>query len=181
MRATTTNKELQHLIGLFAYYAKWILSYSDKIRPLIKSTLPLSSDALFAFDVLKQALASAALHAIDNALPLNVETDASNFDIAGTLNQEDRPIAFYSRTFFPAKLRHFLMKKEAYAAVEGLRKWRHLLIGRHFTLVTDQKSVSFVFDRHHASKIKNKKIMRWRMDLSSFHFILQSFIGLERK
>ena len=35
MRAPTTNKELQRLIRLFAYYARWIPSYSDKIRPLI--------------------------------------------------------------------------------------------------------------------------------------------------
>ena len=66
MRAPITNKELQRLIGLFAYYAKRIPSYSDQIRPLIKSTLPLSSDALLAFDVLEQALVSAALHPIGN-------------------------------------------------------------------------------------------------------------------
>ena len=95
-RAPTTNKELQRLIGLFACYARRIPSYSDKIRPLIKSTLPLSSDALFAFDVLKQALASAVLHPIDNTLPLTVEIDASDFPIAGTLNQASHPIAFHS-------------------------------------------------------------------------------------
>ena len=156
-RAPSTNKELQRLIRLFAYYARRIPSYSHKIRPPIKSTLPLSSDALFAFDVLKQALASAALHPADNTLPLTVETDASDFAIAGILNQEDPPIAFHSRTLSPAEQRHSSVEKEAYAVVEALRKWRHLLIGRHFTLVTDQKSVSFMFDRHHASKIKNEK------------------------
>ena len=117
-------------------------------------------------------MASAALHPIDNTLPLTAETDASDFAIAGTLNQEGRPIAFHSRTFFPAEQRHSSVEKEAHAVVEALRKWRHLLIGRHFTLVTDQKSVSFMFDRHHASKIKNEKIMRWKMDLSLFHFTI---------
>ena len=29
-----------------------------------------------------------------------------------------------------------------------------------------------MFDRHHASKIKNEKIMRWRIDLSSFYFTI---------
>ena len=177
MRAPITNKELQRLIGLFAYYARWILSYSDKILPLIKSTLPLSSDALFAFDVLKQALASAALHPIDSTLPLTVETDASNFAIAGTLNQKGRPIASHSKTLSPAEQRHSSVEKETYAVVKALRKWRYFLIGRHFTLVTDQKSVSFMFDRHHASKIKNEKIMRWRMDLSSFHFTILHWPG----
>ena len=54
--------------------------------------------------------------------------------------------------------------------MEALRKWRHLLIGRHFTLVTDQKSVSFIFDAKHSSKIKNEKIFRWRLELSSFSY-----------
>ena len=32
-----SNRELQRMIGLFAYYARWIPSYSEKVRPLIKS------------------------------------------------------------------------------------------------------------------------------------------------
>ena len=43
------------------------------------------------------------------------------------------------------------------------------LIGRHFTLVTDQKSVSFMFDRHHAIKTKNGE-MENRFIL--FHFTI---------
>ena len=115
-------------------------------------------------------MASAALHPIDNTLPLTITTDAFDFAIAGTLNQEGRPIAFHSRTLSPAEQRRSSVEKEVYAVVEALKKWRHLLIGRRFTLVTEQKSVSSMFDRHHGDKIKNKKIMRWRMDLSSFYF-----------
>ena len=59
-----------------------------------------------------------------------------------------------------------------HAVVEALRKWRYLLLGQHFTLLTDQKSVSYMLDTRHASKIKNKKIMRWRIKLSSFCFTI---------
>jgi len=38
------------------------------------------------------------------------------------------------------------IEKEAYAVVEALGKLRHLLIGKHFTLLTDQKSESFMLD-----------------------------------
>ena len=71
-----------------------------------------------------------------------METDASDFAVAATLNQDGGPVAFYSRTLSPSKQRHSAVEKEACAVVEALKKWRHLLIGRHFTLVTDQKSVS---------------------------------------
>ena len=31
-------KELQRVVGLFAYYAQWIEKYSDKIKPLINNS-----------------------------------------------------------------------------------------------------------------------------------------------
>ena len=62
------------------------------------------------------------------------------------------------------------MEKEAYAIVEALRKWRYYLIGHHFKLITDQRSVKFMFDSKSNSKIKNDKIARWRIELSCFHY-----------
>ena len=50
------------------------------------------------------------------------------------------------------------------------KKWRHFLIGRHFVLKTDQKSVLFMFDVQNRGKIKNEKIPRWRINLASFSF-----------
>ena len=44
------------------------------------------------------------------------------------------------------------------------------LTGRHFTLVSDQKSVSYMFNTKQQGKIKNDKIMRWRIELSTFDF-----------
>ncbi|CAB0018705.1 unnamed protein product [Nesidiocoris tenuis] len=59
---------------------------------------------------------------------------------------------------------------EAYAIVESLRKWRHFLSGRHFKLITDQQSVSFIFNPNYSSKIKNEKILRWRLELSEYRY-----------
>ena len=47
---------------------------------------------------------------------------------------------------------------------------RHFLTGRYFTQKTDQKSVAYVFDQHHKGKIKNDKIMRWRLEQSCYSF-----------
>ncbi len=40
----------------------------------------------------------------------------------------------------------------------------------HFSLKTDQRSVAYMFDRKQGGKIKNDKIMRWRMELSGYNF-----------
>ena len=44
------------------------------------------------------------------------------------------------------------------------------LTGQHFTLITDQQSVAFMFDKNKLNKIKNDKILRWRIELSCFHY-----------
>ncbi|XP_059053671.1 uncharacterized protein LOC131847958 [Achroia grisella] len=101
---------------------------------------------------------------------MTVETDASDYAIAATLSQEDRPVAFFSRTLSATERAHPSIEKEASAIVESLRKWRQLLIGRTFKLITDQRSISFMFNQQHTSKIKNEKIQHWRLELSSYNF-----------
>ena len=70
----------------------------------------------------------------------------------------------------PSEQNHSPVEKEAYAVVESLKEWRHFLLGRHFKLITVQQSVTFMYNNKHASKIKNDKIMRWRVELSCFKY-----------
>ena len=131
---------------------------------------PLPEEAANALQVMKNKLAEATLQPIDEAVPFTVETDASDFAIGATLNQNDKPVAFHARTISTTEQKHSSVEKEAYTVIEALRKWKHLLIGRHFNLVTDQRSVSFMLDLKHRSKIKNDKILRWRLELAAFDF-----------
>lgn len=140
-------KSQQRVTGLFAYYSKWISHFSDKIHPLIHNKIfPLPSSVKQSFDSLKQELEAAALITIDYGAPLVVETDASDTAIAAALSQNGRPVAFFSRTLSHSELRHSSVEKEAHAIVEAVRKWRHYLLGNHFQLITDQRSVAFMFD-----------------------------------
>jgi len=97
-----------------------------------------------------------------------LETDASENAISATLNQQDRPVAFFSRTLNLNERRHVSVEKEALAIVEAVRKWAHLLTGRRFKIVDDQRSVAFMYDNNNHGKTKNGKVLRWRMELSEF-------------
>ena len=90
------SKELQRIVGLFAYYAQWIKNYSDKIKPLINnSCFPLTGSALKTFKLLKSELADVSLKVIDEKEQFVVKTDASYVALSATLNQNNRPVAFF--------------------------------------------------------------------------------------
>ena len=163
-------KSQQRVVGLFSYYSQWIPKFSDKAYPIVHNRIfPPPSTVLETFNTLKVELENAAVVVVDRNSPLVVETDASDVAIAATLSQRGKPVAFFSRTLSPTERRHPSIEKEACAIVEAVRKWRHYLQGTHFKLITDQKSVAFMYDQH-SSKIKNDKILRWRLELSGFSY-----------
>ena len=170
----TTAKALQRAMGLFAYYAKWIPQFSDKVTRLknVKS-FPLSKGQISDFVNLKKAIAAASLQAIDEAVPFTVECDASEVAVSATLNQRGRPVAFMSRSLQGSELIYPAVEKEATAIMEAVRKWDHLLRRQHFQLVTDQRSVAFMLDSRKRSKIKNNKILCWRLELASFSYSIR--------
>ena len=170
----TNVGSLRRVVGIFAYYAKWIPNFSDKIQPLVNATsFPLDESALSAFDLPKKELERATLKSINESQPFVVECDAPEVCDSATLNQCGRPVAFMSRTLQDSELHYPPVEKEATAIIEFVRKWRHFLAGRHFTLVTDQRSMTFMIDNRTRSKIKNNKIQSWRLEHASFSYTLK--------
>ncbi|CAB3993188.1 Hypothetical predicted protein [Paramuricea clavata] len=142
----------KQLRGETWFSMKWIKDFLKKIRPLSQNTvLPLPEEAHRAFSLIK-------------------ETDSSDHTLSAILNQQGRPVAFFSRTLNGPELKHSAIEKEAAAIVGAIRKWKHYLTGKHVKLITDQKSVAYMFDTKHHSKIKNDNLMRWRIELSMYNF-----------
>ena len=118
-----------------------------------------------SFKHLKSELAEVSLGIIDENITFVVETDASNFALSATLNQNNRTVAFFSRTLHKPELNHSSIEKEASTIVEAIHKWNHLLTGRRFKLITDQRSVAFMYHSKNHGKLRNAKMLRWRIEL----------------
>ena len=171
MPSPRTPKALKRVLGMFSHYSRWIPQFSDKIAPLLNvETFPLPSRAEQAFQELKIAVENSVVTAIDESLPFEVETDASDIALAAVLSQGGRPVAFFSRTLHGSERQWPPVEKEACAIIEAVRNWKHFLTGRKFTLRTDQEAVSYIFEAKHKGKIKNEKLFRWRLELSCYTY-----------
>ena len=176
----TNSCSLKRALGLFSYYSIWIQDYSRRIQPILNNTsFPLSPEAIKCFEALKADICKASVAAFDESLPLQIETDASAVSIAATLSQQGRPVAFFSRTLTNSERLQPAVEREAAAVIEAVRKWRLFVIGRRFTIVTDQQAISFMFNPSHSSKIKHDKIMRWRLELSEYQYEIKFRPGSE--
>ena len=95
------------------------------------------------------------LQLVDPKMKFFVTTDASDFVIGVVLSQVwddgEHPIAYESRKLNAAKGNYATHEKELLAVIHALRTWRHYLLGNHFVVVTDHKSLKYL---HTASLIK---------------------------
>jgi hypothetical protein len=86
----------------------------------------------------------------DPQRPIVLETDASDYALAGILSHPDsqgglQPIAFYSRKFNDAELNYEFYDKELLAFIQCLKEWRAYCEGslQKITIYSDQKNLEY--------------------------------------
>jgi len=169
----SSSKELKRVCGMFAYYARWIHAL------LQASNFPIGPEDERSFKDLKIDLGRASLGSIREGVPFEIETDSSDNVLAAVLSQGGRPVAFMSRTLSHCEKRYPAIEKEATPVIEAVRKWQHFIMGRFFTIVTDQEAVSFMFNQRHHGKTKNTKILCWRLELGHYNFDIRHKPGVQ--
>lgn len=103
------------------------------------------SEAQDSFDKLKKATMTApTLALLDFTKPFVVETDASGVVMGAVLMQEGHSIAFMSKVLSKKHLNLSVHDKELMYVVHAVERWRHYLIGKHFTIKTDHRNLKYV-------------------------------------
>lgn len=142
----TSTTSLRGFLGLTGFYRKFIKGYAAIAVPLThflhKDQFHWSPEATTAFQQLKSCMTSApVLSTPDFSLPFILETDASAIAIGAVLIQQAHPIAYFSKVLCPRLQRASTYVRELHAITSAVRKWRHYLLGRSFTILTDHKSL----------------------------------------
>jgi hypothetical protein len=96
--------------------------------------------------------------------------DASNEGLGVILSQgsigQDLPISYGSRTLVSAEKNYSVTERELLAIVWGCKQFRQYLYGRKFTIVTDQKPLTWVFN----VKDPSSRLLRWRIKLEEYNY-----------
>ncbi|KAJ1042189.1 hypothetical protein NDA10_007446 [Ustilago hordei] len=176
--------DIQRFLGFANFYQRFIAHFAHIAKPLTSLVKPiewfkkfeLPEEAQQAFHKLIQAFTSAGvLQHFDYHLPTRLETDASDFAIAGVLKQEHEgrwhPVAFYSRKMSSAEKNYEIHDKELLAVVACLTQWRHMLAGlpSQLVILTDHEALKYF----KSQRCITGQQARWAILLADFDFILQ--------
>ncbi|KAF4737244.1 hypothetical protein FOZ62_012867, partial [Perkinsus olseni] len=143
----TTVTEIKQFLGLVGYYREFIPRFASIALPIqrLTSTCAATPNAIQEhwsaecderFAILKRALMDLpALSYPDFDMPFEICCDASNYAIGAVLQQEGRPLSFFSQSLSGPQLRWHTFEKEGFALFRALQKFRHYVLG-HGLVVT---------------------------------------------
>jgi ribonuclease HI len=99
-----------------------------------------------AFHTLRQHLTTTPVLAQpDNNKSFDVYCDASGTGLGCVLMQDNRVIAYASRALRSHEQNYPTHDLELAAVVHALKMWRHYLMGTHYNIYTDHKSLKYIF------------------------------------
>ncbi|XP_062109432.1 uncharacterized protein LOC133820560 [Humulus lupulus] len=169
-----TIKQLRGFLGLTGYYRRFVAHYATIAAPLTemlkKDCFMWTPAAATAFATLKTEMTNTpVLRLPDFSKEFVIETDASSVGIGGVLMQEGHPVAFFSKKLGPHFAGASAYSREMRAIIEVVTKWRQYLLGRHFTIRTDHKSLKELLTQ----VIQTPEQQQFLCKLLGFHFSIE--------
>ena len=112
-------------------------------------------------------------------LPLKLDTDASQYGIGAVIShvlpsEEERPIAYVSRTLSKSKRNYPQIEKEALSIIFGVKKFHQYLYGRKFLLVTDHKPLTTVLGpKSGIPTLAAARLQQWVLLLATYQYDIE--------
>jgi hypothetical protein len=182
-------------MGFMNFYRRFVRKYAKETAPITDLLKKPSAGGLekwewtreadAAFQKLKYAFTEAPiLQHFDAEKPITLQTDASDFAIAGILNQFDgfgvlRPISFYSRKCSPAEQNYDTYDRELRAIVDSMKQWRHHLEGARYKILIQCDHKNLVYFT--TTKVLSRRPARWAEILSAYDFTIEHLDGTKNR
>ena len=172
-------KQLDSFVDLANFYGRMIPDFATRVLPLNEIR-----KEEFKWEMEEQ---NAAFKNIKNELCANplvqlysltkeatVTTDAPEKAIGGVLSQEGYPVIYVSKKLSQAEQNYSNFEREALAIVFVVTRLKQFLLGRRFTLQTDNKPLKYLFTPdEEIPKTASARITRWAIALMGFNFELK--------
>lgn len=182
---------IEHYLGLFNYFRKFIPTYAELACPLekVRKSFSWGPEQERSWSLMKKALIAAPiLHHPDWTKTFYLGLDASKNAVSAVLFQmrkkedeipkdvkflelsdptrEINIVSFLSRATTGAEVNYSPNKLETLALVFGLQRYRNYLLGREFVVITDHRALVWLFTK---SKV-NQTIGSWLDVILDFAF-----------
>ena len=182
----SSGKEMQAFLGFCNYFRRHVPGFASLSAPLDAlrhcAEFSLSDSQNAAYKNLIEVLLDAPILSLpDFSRPFGLATDASATGLGACLLQPSSPhavwnshpmesnsllLAFFSRVLSKSERSYSATHRELLAIVFGLKKCRHYLWGRRFTIFTDHRALSYLMSQRDASPL----LTRWFDELMEFSF-----------
>ena len=166
--------DIRSFLGLAGYYQRFVRDFSRLGAPLTRLTrkgVPFtwSDECETSFLDLKIRLTTVPILIIpERGLGYTVSCDASLLGLGCVLEQLGGVVAYGSRQLKNHEGNYPVHDLELAAVVFALKSWRHYLYGETFEVLSDHKSLSYIFTQRDL----NLRQRRWLEYLSDYDFFL---------
>ena len=183
MPPPTDRKGVERLLGTVNYLAKFVPNMSTVMEPI---RVLLRKDTEFswmkpqeeAFAKVKSILSQApVLQFFDVKKPVRISCDASKSGLGAVLLQENRPIAFASRSMTDAETRYAQIEKELLAVVFGMERFHQFTYGQEVVVENDHRPLEQIMKKKLSAA--PPRLQRMLLRLQQYNFKLEYKPGKE--
>lgn len=189
-REPTTIEEVRSFLGLIQFNGHFIPDLATRTEPLRKmirgEAQSFGEEQRKAFDDLRLELVKNVrqLGFFDPNDETEVYADASPVGLGAVLIQKrggrSRIIAFASKSLTEAERRYPQTQREALAAVWAVERFYFYLFGMEFTLLTDHKTLEYIFQgKHQSNKRACTRAEGWALRLQPYYYKIKHIPGVE--
>ncbi|VDI07841.1 Hypothetical predicted protein [Mytilus galloprovincialis] len=147
MPPPSNKAEVQTILGMVNYLSKFapnLAEITSPMRAILNKDVEFAWDQpqIAAFQKVKEILTRSPgpiLSYYDPTKDLTLQVDASKYGLGAVLLQDDKPVAYASKSLTTSEINYAQIEKEMYAIVFGCTRFHQYIYGRSIRVETDHK------------------------------------------